>query len=210
MRQLIIFLILAIFTAGSVMAKPPGTKLYKWVDENGKIQYSDAPPAMPQKKGVAEMSRQGIITRQAESAEEKQARLAAEAEQKQEEARLRETARRDRALLDTYSSVKQIEQARDRKIGGATDAIKIMAPRQKSAQTRLTSLQAEANKYTARKQPVPAALTNNINAAKSDLQETNKIIQSRQQEIRQIRAQADNDIKRYRELTAPRPVSSGN
>ena len=68
MRQLIVFSILAVFTIGSPLAKP----LYKWVDENGKIQYSDAPPAMPQKKGVAEMSRQGIITRQAESDEEKQ------------------------------------------------------------------------------------------------------------------------------------------
>ena len=205
MRQLIVFSLLAIFIVGSPMAKP----LYKWVDENGKIQYSDAPPAMPQKKGVAEMSRQGIITRQAESDEEKQVRLAAEAERKAEEARQRDAARRDRALLDTYTSVKQIEQFRDRKIGAATDAIKVLTPRRQAAQSRLTSLQTEARNFSARKQPVPAALSNNIKAANADLQEANKLITFRRQEIRQIRTQADSDIKRYRELTAPRPATGG-
>lgn len=206
MRQLIIFSMLTIFVIGSPLAKP----LYKWVDENGKIQYSDAPPAMPQKKGIAEMSTQGIITRQAESDEERQARLAAEAERKIEEARQRDAARRDRALLDTYTSVKQIEQFRDRKVGAATDAIKALAPRQQAARSRLTSLQAEARNFSTRKQPVPIALSNNIKVASADLQEVNKLIAWRQQEIRQIRAHAGSDIKRYRELTAPRPAAGGH
>jgi hypothetical protein len=61
--------LLILLSCGAAMADGA---LYKWVDDAGKVHYSDAAPLQNQKQGVAELNRQGVIRKQAESEQARQ------------------------------------------------------------------------------------------------------------------------------------------
>lgn len=207
MRLSILFLLLFTFSTSSQLnAKPAST--YKYVDENGKTVYSDKVPLNPSKQGITEMSKQGLIIKKAESEEQKQQRLIEEAKRREEEQKLIAARRKDRALLDAFSSVKQIEQKRDRSIETVQISIDAFQARQKNIQKRLSDLKKDSQGFLNRKKPIPVELVNNINVAQRELNEVNSKIQDQQKATQQIRLQASQDIKRYIELTTPNNAST--
>lgn len=90
--------------------------LFKWVDEQGRVHYSDKPPMQAPQQGVSELDRQGRVKREAESAVQKRVREADEATRRAAEAQAREAARRDRALLESYRGPADVERERDRRL----------------------------------------------------------------------------------------------
>ena len=97
-------------------------KLYKWTDENGGVHYSDIPPA-PNRDPSAE------------------------ADQRAKE----ERAQRDRKLLETYSSVGEIEDLRNRRIEEMESRIKGTEDYLGKLRERLVALQADASQFNLRK-----------------------------------------------------------
>ena len=61
----------------AVAALPAQAKLYKWVDAQGNVHYTDTLPPASASQGNAELSKGGRVVKKTESAEEKQKRLAA-------------------------------------------------------------------------------------------------------------------------------------
>ena len=94
--------------------------LYKWVDENGNVRYSDRLPPDQNKKKHQQLNSQGMVlsTRDAAKSPEE---IAIETEstrkleeQQREQARIKSVQqKKDRVLLLTFSSEKEIELARD-------------------------------------------------------------------------------------------------
>ena len=92
-------------------------QLYKWVDENGKVQYSDTVPPAAVDRARKELRTDGTIkqeTQRAATAEER--RLAAL--KAIEDAKLKviqdERDRKDKALLSTYTDLADFDRVRDR------------------------------------------------------------------------------------------------
>ena len=92
-------------------------QLYKWVDENGKVQYSDTVPPAAVDRARKELRTDGTVkvdTQRAATAEER--RLAAL--KAVEDAKLKivqdERDRKDKALMSSYSDLADFDRVRDR------------------------------------------------------------------------------------------------
>ncbi len=122
----------ALFTA-LTGATASHAQLYKWVDENGKTQYSDTIPPTATDRARAELRSDGTVktsTERAATVEEK--RLAAL--KAVEDAKLKiirdERERKDKALLMTYSSLPDFDRVRDRALNTITADIKALEERE--------------------------------------------------------------------------------
>lgn len=108
-------------------------QLYKWVDENGKVQYSDTIPPSANDRARKELRSDGTLkqeTERAATAEER--RLAAQRaadEAKARDARL-EQERKDKALLSTYADLKDFDRVRDRALGNLDSEIRNLTERE--------------------------------------------------------------------------------
>lgn len=178
------------------------TKFYRWVDEQGKVQYSSIPPKQNQSAGISEISKHGVVIKKAETVEERTAKQALQTLKAKNEQLTREAKRKDRALLDSYTSVQQIGEARDKKIETIQNAINAYMPRKKNTQNQLATLEQNRQGFISRQQPVPEPLEKNIATVKKEIEQLDELLDSRKKEIQSIRKQADKDIKRYNELTS--------
>ncbi len=101
--------------------------MYKWVDEKGVTHYTDTMPPDAVNKANTQLNQQGVPVRKTEPAitpEQRKAREA-EAERQREAAKLQEeTARRDRALLDSYTTESDIDLAKNRSLRTVENALK--------------------------------------------------------------------------------------
>jgi hypothetical protein len=189
--------------ASGKSAKRAG-QIYKWVDENGVTHYGQSIPPEYTENAAEEMNRSGMTVRKidpARSAEEREA-LERQAEQaREEQKREAEQRRRDRALINTYGSVQEIDAARDRNLALPTQALRNMEPHLKKAQARLAKLQAQRDELAQAGKPVSDYLIEDIEAQKLEVQTLRGDMDRQAAQIAQIRTRYDADRKRFIELT---------
>ena len=121
--------------------------LYRWVDESGKVYFSDkVPPSMAQ-KGHTALNKNGVESERVVSAEElklKREKEQEKVEQAEEmtEAKLaeEEQKRKDKQLLATYESREEIIAAYQKKISLIDQSIGIMSARDESLSQKLVRL----------------------------------------------------------------------
>jgi hypothetical protein len=161
--------------------------IHKWVDDKGITHYGDV-----------EQPREGAGNRTAteagSKAQEEEAAKKREAEKKEGERK-----RRDKALLETYSSEEEIDLARDRNLQSGKLMIDSAQPRIKSVQGRLDGLRKQAD-AVAKTKPVPADLTRDIKAAEAEIAQLQGNVAKYKQDMDAIRARFEEDKKRFREL----------
>lgn len=179
-------------------------KIHRWVDEEGRVHFGDVVPPSQAKQGRQELNERGLTVREVERAKTKE-EIAEErrlAEIKAVQERIaRERAAQDRILLDTYSSLAVMEEARDAKIATITGQIRL-------TEGNLASLQKQANELMDRAaglersgRPVPDALQKDIFSTQGQIQRHLEFIVDKQKEQEAIRAQFARDMARYREIT---------
>lgn len=123
MKKIALFLALGLSATG-VFAAPSSkstSDMKKCVDAHGKVlYYGDTVPAdlLPKCKNISELTKQGTTRKSTEylTPEERKAMEAEEAAKKKDERKALDQQRHDRALLATYSSEKEIDQARERNL----------------------------------------------------------------------------------------------
>lgn len=134
---------------------------------------------------------------------EQKALLAAEAQRKKEqEAAQQEQRRKDQALLATYSSIQDIEQARNRSMNDVQEAVK-------QAEAKIAGLQKQRKKYETelefyKNKAVPPELAKNLRDIDFDIKAQTGLIDAKKAELEQIRAKYDQDKRRYVELSGGR------
>lgn len=189
---------------GMLLAASPlisEAKLFKWVDSQGHVHYSDTmPETQAATKGTSELNQRGVVVKPAESPEQKANRLAAEKKQKEIENEQKRQALKDKALKDTYSSTVEIDKARDRNIEQVDAAIKTNQARSKVASARLGEYQKQTLRFVKLKKPIPADLTQDIENTKQEIAAIDKQILERQKEKQAIAQQAEQDKKRLKEI----------
>lgn len=184
------------------------SRLYRWVDDEGVVHYGDhIPPEYAGRdreilntQGIPVGFEEGEVT-DAERALVRQREATAAAEQ---EAKA-EIARRDRMLLQTYLSVADIEDLRDRRLELLESQIKVTELYLSNLRERLATLQREAGRYKpysekedAREVPADLALDMSQTASSITLYEQTLVRTRRDQEA--LKASFDSDISRFREL----------
>ncbi|GGP22924.1 DUF4124 domain-containing protein [Silvimonas iriomotensis] len=171
-------------------------QLYRWVDDNGQVQYSDKPPVTGPKKGVSELDSQGIVRKapvQPLTPEEK-------AKQDADRAQALDRERRDKALLQSFSNTHEIDVLRDRQIESVQAGIQTNNLRRQGAEARLDRLNRQIDSFKKRKKDPPADLFGDVAGAQKEIADINADTQSKQVAIQAIRQRAEDDKKRLTEL----------
>lgn len=197
-------------------ALPVQAKMYKWVDAQGKVHYSDTLPPDSAGQGNMEIKKDGQAVKRSESVGEKKARLEREAEAAKLKKTAEEQARRDRALLSTYTTEKEVDLARDRALEHHNLVIK-------SAQVRLDPLMRQANGLTATMRRDAAAgkkspqyAQQQYQSVMGEVEQLQNTIKTNQEAMVAVRARYDADKQRFLELTgkaapaapAPKPAAT--
>ena len=114
-------------------------QLYKWVDKDGKVHYTDSIPPDQVNQGRKELTKQGRVAGETEAALTTEQRLAREQElarQKAEQKLYADQKRRDQTLLATYSSESDIDLARARNLEPVDGRIKSAMQRLKDLEVK--------------------------------------------------------------------------
>lgn len=133
------------------------------------------------------------------TAEQRAAREAEDTRKKEEERKAAEQARRDRALMASYSSVKEIDAARNRAITEIRRNATQAQNRLDAALKKQKALEQEKEFY--QKKPLPAALTSQIRDNEAEIAAQQKVLQDKDAEIAAINARFDDDKERYQRLS---------
>jgi hypothetical protein len=178
---------------------------YRCVGKDGKKYYGQTIPRQCIGQTVEQLNAQGTVIRRIEheTKEEKAARAAAEKKRREAMQQDREEARRNRALLATYTSEADIEAARKRALAENQEAVKEVNQRIAEIKKRQAQLQKELEFYKGKNDP-PAKLTSDIKTAKVDLEAQENLLEVKKKEVESINAKYDEDKKRFLELTKAR------
>ncbi len=185
-----------------VMLSPPAAaqQLYKWVEEDGTIRYSDRLPPDQRKKRHQKLSTQGRIleTTEAATPPEELKRRRAEQKRLEEEARKKaeqeaaiqaEKDHHDRVLLMTFSNENEIIEVEKERVAVITSVISLLRKNSAQEQQKLEQLEQRAQReYIDQDKAIPGGLAQNIEYFA--------------EKIRGIEHQLyAEDLIRYRELT---------
>lgn len=201
-------LILGIFFAlGIFFSLPAMAKLYKWVDENGTTHYGETIPPEYADKDRAELNKAGRIVKKQDVLTSEELR-AERNKTEQEAARKRnedqaviEKKRRDKALVDTYSNVNEIDLARKRNLQQIESRINGINANVKMASDNLLGLQKEAEALSSKNKKIPPSLQEDLDEAQARLDKLNKDLEKPLAEKAAMEARYDEDKIRYKELT---------
>ena len=197
-------LIAAALTAAFALAPLAAeAQSYRCTGKDGKKYYGQSVPPQCLGQPVEELNAQGMVVKRydaAASAAEREKKLAEEEERKKREAISKEEGRRNRALLATYTSEKDIDQARARALKENEAAVKDIEKRIGGLQARLTDLKKELDFYSGKNKP-PAKLGHDIQSAEFDIKTQQDLMATKQREVATINQRYDDDKKRYIDLT---------
>lgn len=195
----------ALLVAPSALAQPKEQLTYRCKGTDGKKYYGSTIPQACFGQPLELINKQGLVVKRIDPEGDEKARLAkeADAEKKRElEAAQKDAQRRYRALLATYTSEKDIEEARSRalqenrkqaqEVEGRIDAIKKRKERSEKA--------LELFKTSGKGTP-PARIKEEINIAELDLKAQQTLLAAKKKEVEGINARYDEDRRRFKEAT---------
>ena len=194
---------LLLAAAGLVQADNK-VKVYKWVDKDGVVQYGSTIPPEYASQANEQLNGQGevIKTQEAQKTPEQLAADALAQQQAQQQAQAVEAAKaRDKVLLDTYTSVADIERDRDSKLSAIDAQINVLNGALAGVQNSLAEYQSRASELQAKSKPVPADLQKHIDDAQQQYVADQQQLQQERQKKQQVAQQFVDDIARYEQLT---------
>jgi hypothetical protein len=216
-------LALAALALGPVAALAQSAgQTYRCIGADGKKYYEQVMPPQCLGQRIDILNSQGQVVRRIDPQGDEKQREAKEAEaakKREEDKVLREERRRNNALLATYTSEKDIDDARGRALVENDKAIKQLKARIADIKKRQTSLDKEMEFYKegaakagadkdkkkadAKVPKPPPKLLDDIRNAEVDLRAQGQVLDSKQREVDSINAKYDEDKKRYLDLTKP-------
>jgi len=203
---------LAMLAAAALIAAPlvaqaqqKGPVTYRCTGKDGKKYRSDTIPQQCLGEPIELVNAQGFVVKRIDPAGEEKERAAKEANAARKlefEAANKETDRRNRALLATYTSEKDIESARARALADNQKAVSAFEQKIAELKQKRGRYEKELALYQEKKDKgsPPAVLKENISNTDMDLQAQEGLIAQKRKEAEAINAKYDDDKKRFREL----------
>ncbi len=177
---------------------------YKWVDEKGVVHYTDHMPPEVVNKGTTELNKQGVTVKKTEPAPTPEQRRAKEEEDARQKALAKqqaEAARRDRALLSSYTSETEIDLARNRSLRTIESVVASSKAYREQLVRRKADIEAKRKTEFAEK-PMPAAMERELETINVELAKQDDLLALKQKEVVAVNAKYDGDKTRWRELIA--------
>lgn len=195
----------AAFAIDTAWAQAPagGGRIYCWKNKAAKTECGDVIPYEYQDSGIRELNQRGVVIRQTQPAltGEQKKLQEAELDRKQAEQQRREDQRRqDRALLDTFSNVRDIDIRRTREIQLLEAGIETLQDNLKAANLRQNDSRARVNDYARRNAPLPPGVQDEAARSETDKAEIEKQLAQKRNELLGINQRYDDLKKRYAEL----------
>jgi hypothetical protein len=159
---------------------------YRCVGKDGKKYYGQSVPPQCAGLPMEQLNAQGLVVRKIDAqatADERARKDAEDAERRKREAVSKDEGRRDRALLATYTSEKDVDEARGRALEG----------------NRQQVLESEAKIVALRKRR--ASPSENAAGIDAELKAQEGLLAAKKKEADAINARYEDDRKRYMELT---------
>jgi hypothetical protein len=179
---------------------------FRCTGTDGKRYYGSTVPQACYGRPVEQLNRQGMVVRRIDPEGDEKQRAAKEAEavsKRQREIASRESSRRDRALLATYSSEKEIEAQRVRALAENQRSVKDVEARIQDIKKRQVTYDRELAFYPAPQNP-PQKLLQDIKVTEGELDAQLGLLAMKKKEIEQINAKYNDEKRRFTQLTKRR------
>jgi hypothetical protein len=193
-------------------------QIIKCVGKDGKTYVGSTMPPQCAGQATDQMNKQGQVVKRTEAMltpEQRAAKEAADKVRKEQEAEAarkeKDEARKNKALLSTYGSEKDIEVARSRALADNERAVKQTQDKIAQIDKAGAALKKELEFYSGKNKP-PAKLSQDIQSNAIDRKAQEDLLAAKQKEVEVINAKYDEDKRRYLELTrgpgsAPAPAA---
>ena len=196
------------FLCTTLLAVAPAAaqqRMYKCVDAKGKVYYTQLPPPECLGRDTQELNKSGTPMRKSQTPaaltpEQQKAREAELKKKLEGDERSKEERRKNTALLNTYSSEKDIDDARERALKEARAAIVDTEKRIADAHKRRKELESEKEFYV--KKPMPVKLKQDTTNNESEIKNQTEFLDAKKRELGVITSKYDDDKRRYLELTS--------
>jgi hypothetical protein len=178
-----------------------GRATYSWVDEKGVTHFGDSVPPQYAKTERQVRNRQGVAVARLD-AEKTTAQIAEERRQRE---LIEQEEQRDKFLLTTYTSVRDIEQLRDARLDQIADQRRSTEGYLELLNNRLEDLQMQAQAFrpyneTPSARRMPDRLAEELVRTINEMRAQRTILETRRVEEENLRAKFQSDIDRYRRL----------
>ena len=177
---------------------------YRWTDEQGVVHYGDSIPPQYAQKERAVLNSRGVEVRTLD-AQKSPEQIAAEERTQQNVLKQRQ---HDAFLMNTYTSVKDIEALRDLRLDQLHGQRVAAEQYVDSLHSRLSALQARAKlfkPYSSKQgaHRMPDDVAEDLVRTLNELHTQSSALTTKTEEETTLKAQFQVDIERYRELRAP-------
>jgi len=194
---------LALLLAGGVVPDGLARNLYRYVNDQGNTVVDYQVPPEYVKNGYEVLSSKGVVLRVVPRQLSEEQQKAADAHRQQEEAaqaeekRLREW---DESLLLRYSTVEDIEAARERALRDLRIRVSILKSNKFALRQQVENYQSQAAELERRGQKVDAERLQVIKDLQGEIASTDRAISDRLKEIGAVEAAFAADIERFKQI----------
>ena len=202
----------------SLLIWPPATmagSIKCWTNKDGVRECGAAVPPEYSQQRVEVINERGIVVEVKERAKtmdeleaekreaERLAKLKQEEERRQAEARLRDTI-----LLRSYTTERDLKISYDGKIAVNRDIIDITNTGTRTLNKNLENTRTKAANYERAGEKPPESVLEEINSLKRQIKDNDEFIARKQKEIKVLKQQYEDDLKRFRELKGIAPTEA--
>ena len=180
-------------------------KMYKWVDENGQMHFGDKIPTEYIAKEHYELNEQGVVIKHKDAAKTpKQKAEARRLESERKKAALVEKRKRqrDRVLLDTYTTERDLIVARDSRLDAVDSQIQLAVSIIKDSNNKIESMEKQVAQIKTSNREVPPDLYNRIDNEKQQVSVQSKVMGNHKKRRDEISIQFNDYVERFKVLKA--------
>ena len=188
-------------------------KLYRWVDKDGKVQFSDTLPPEAVDQARTEINADsGMTTGSVERAltdeerAELEARQAAEALAAREAERLRQT---EEAMITSFQTEDDLRRSFEVRVSMLKQTLEAVEAGISSQRDSLASLLSNASDAELAGRPVNVKQAETIRQLHADLARQQQVLIVKQAELVELDAELETMVERYRELKKERAERNG-
>ncbi len=197
------FLPLAIILASSAFSAQ--AKMYKWVDDEGQMHFGDKIPPKYLVKEHDELNEQGVQVKHkaaAKTPEEKAAERRLRYEQKKAALIEKRKKQRDRVLLDTYTTERDLIVARDSRLDAVGSQIQLAENIIRDSNKKIEAMDKQITAIRASKREVPLDLYDRLENEKQQVIVQTKVMETHKKRRDEISVQFNDYIERFKILKA--------
>lgn len=180
-------------------------KMFKWVDEEGQMHFGDKIPPQYLVKEHEELNESGVVTKRqkaAKTAAEKAEDRRLEKKKKEEALVEKKKQQRDRVLLDTYTTERDLIVARDSRLEAVDSQIQLAETIISDSNKNIESLEKQVAEIKTSNREVPADVYQRIDSEKQQVAVQSKVMASHKKRHEDIATQFNDYIERFKVLKA--------